>query len=152
MTTTITQQLDALAACYETIKQAKESKIINTFFSTFSIEKDHKTAEEMKEILNWFVDGGTFTTYWRESVPYGERKNSKKRQTTTWFNVSKKGIEFQLGHTTSKNYIADFWERGVESLVKSALCKEGEFSYYNGSFIDYVLEKDVAFTDLGEKK
>lgn len=147
-----TAQLNALAACHETIQQAKDSKLVSSFFSTFSIDKDKKTQEEMQEILDWFMDGGTFTSHWRESVPYGERKNSKKRDKTTWFCASKKGIEMQLGHATVKNYIGNFWERGAEAFVKNALCKEGEFSYYNHSFVNYVLDKGVQFTDLGEKK
>ena len=106
----------------------------------------------MKEILDWFLDGGTFTTHWCESVPYGERKNSKKRHKTFFFNVQKKCFRFQLGHTTQKNYDPCFWERGAEALVSSALCKSGEFSYYNNSFIGYVRENGAIFQDLGEKK
>lgn len=152
MTNTITQQLDSLASCYETIKESKDSKLIGGLFSSFYINRDNKTASELKEILDWFLSGGEFTSYWKESLPYGERKNSKKRNKTTWFNVSKKGIEFQLGHVTVKNYIGDFWERGAEALVKSALCKDGEFSYYNNSFVDYALKNGAVFTNLGEKK
>lgn len=149
---TITNQLDAVAAALPIIQNAKDSKVISSFFCSFAIDKDGKTADELKEILNWFLDGGKFTSYWKESVPYGERKNSKKRDKTTWFTAEKSGITFQLGHATVKNYVGNFWERGAEALVRSALCKEGEFSYYNHSFIQYVQEKGVEFTDLGEKK
>lgn len=149
---TITQKLDALSSLSGLIQDMKDSKIISTFSSTFSIEKDHKTREEFQEIIKWFLDGGEFTTHWRESVPYGERKNSKKKQVTTWFNASKKGIDFQLGHKTTINYNQSWMERGAELLVKNALCKEGEFSYYNGSFISYALENGAEFKDLGEKK
>jgi hypothetical protein len=149
---TITDQLNAVAAAIPVIQSAENSKVLSSFFCSFAINRDGKTAEELKEIINWFVDGGKFTSYWKESLPYGERKNSKKRQKTTWFFAEKSGVTFQLGHVTVKNYVGDFWERGAEALVKSALCKAGEFSYYNNSFVNYALESGAEFTDLGEKK
>lgn len=106
----------------------------------------------MKEILDWFVNGGKFTSYWRESVPYGERKNSKKRDKTFFFFAEKNGITFQLGHTTEKNYKENFWSHAADVFVKNALCKEGEFSYYNLSYVHYLKSKEVVFEDLGEKK
>jgi hypothetical protein len=148
----ITQHLDAVAAVIPTITEAKKNKVISSSFCSVSFYREDKTKEELIEALNWFLDGGEFTSHWREKVPFGERKNSKKREKTTWFNVEKNGIEFQLGHTTIKNYIGDFWERGAEALVRNALCKEGEFSYYNHSFVKYVLEQGAVFEDLGEWK
>jgi hypothetical protein len=147
-----TTLLNALASCFEVIEKSKESKLLGGLFSSFYINKENKTKEELEEILSWFLDGGEFSSYWKESSPYGERKNSKKRQKTTWFFAKKKGIDFQLGHITASNYSKDFWEMGAEMLVKSALCKEGEFSYHNNSFVDYVLKKGATFKDLGEKK
>jgi len=148
----ITQHLDAVAAIIPVINAAKDNKILRSFFCSVSFDYEDKIREEMIEALNWFLDGGEFTSRWREKVPFGERKNSKKREKTTWFNVQKNGIEFQLGHTTIKNYIGDFWERGAEAFVQRALCKEGEFSYYNHSFVKYVLEQGAVFEDLGEWK
>jgi hypothetical protein len=149
---TITEHLNELSASIPAIKASQEAGVISKLFCSFFFDKEKKTEAELKEALEWFLDGGSFASHWRESLPYGERKNSKKRQKTTWFLAEKGGVEFQLGHATVKNYVGDFWERGAEALVKSALCKEGEFSYYNNSFINYVLEKGVEFKDLGEKK
>lgn len=149
---TTTEKLNKLAQLAALVAETKEEGFLGSLFTSVYIKRDGKTAEEMKETLDWFLDGGSFTSYWKEKVPFGERKNSKKREKTTWFFAVKNGVEMQLGHATTKNYIGDFWERGAEALVKNALCKEGEFSYYNHSFVNYVLEKGVQFKDLGEKK
>jgi hypothetical protein len=149
----ITQHLDAVAAVIPTITEAKNNKVISSCFYSVSFHRENKTKEELIEALNWFLDGGKFTSHWKEEIPFRARKNSKKREKTTWFNVQKNGIEFQLGHTTIKNYVGDFWERGAEALVRNALCsKEGGFSYYNHSFVKYVLERGAVFEDLGEWK
>lgn len=149
---TTTETLDQLASFRSTIQAAQDQKLISSYFSTFTLNKDGRTKEELVEVLQWFLNGGKFTSYWKESVPYGERKNSRKRQKITWFLAEKSGVEFQLGHVTVKNYVGDFWEKGCEALVKNALCKDGEFSYYNNSFVKYVLENGVEFDDQGEKK
>jgi hypothetical protein len=87
----IKHHLNAVAAVIPVIDAAKDNKVISSFFCSVSFNKDNKTREELIEALNWFLDGGQFTSRWREGVPFGERKNSKKREKTTWFNVQKNG-------------------------------------------------------------
>jgi len=139
---TITDQLNSLATSVSLINEAKEKGILSSFFCSFSFEPEGKSESELKEALDWFIDGGSFTSYWKESVPYGERKNSKKKEKTTWFRVKKKGIELLLGHVTVKNYDPSFREIGAEALVNCA---------HNDSFINYVKSKGVDFKDEGQK-
>jgi len=148
---TITDQLNSLVASVSLINEAKRKGILSSLLSSFDFEPKSKSESQLKEALDWFVDGGLFTSYWKESVPYGERKNSKKKRKTTWFWAKKKGIKFLLGHVTVKNYDPSFWEIGAEELVKSAICREGGFCAQNGSFINYVKSKGVDFKDEGQK-
>lgn len=153
-----TQYLDQLAAALNAARLADNQQLIssiggiakNVHISLSSGGILEQTEEFKKGVVEWFLKG-KLTTYRKVSVPYGERKNSKKKQTTQFFCAERDGLFVQLGHKTTKNYQPCFWERGAENLVKSALCKAGEFSYHNESFVDYALQLGAKFEDLGEK-
>ena len=79
---TITDQLNSLVASVSLINEAKRKGILSSLLSSFDFEPKSKSESQLKEALDWFVDGGLFTSYWKESVPYGERKNSKKKRSS----------------------------------------------------------------------
>ena len=152
----IKDKLDAINEAAKVINEVKENDNLLGVLSGGSICIDNtekeKTKEDWIEILNWFIDGGEFTVTFRQSTPYGKRKNSKEVRTTHTY-VAKKGeVTLQVGHENTLNYNPDFWEAGAEAFVNSVFKKDGEFSYYNNSFLSFLLDKGVKFKDLGKSK
>jgi hypothetical protein len=148
--------LDNLATTLEAARNADPLKVLSPISvgerAILSLSTERDWSVEFKQgLVKWFSKGA-LSSYYKIDTPYGERKNSKKKERTTYYNAERDGLKVQLGHTTSKNYRPDFWERGAEALVKSAICKEGEFSYSNGSYLAEMLSLGVMFEDLGEKK
>jgi hypothetical protein len=107
--------------------------------------------EQRKGVAEWFAEG-TLYTYRKVSTPFGKRKNSRKKDTTSYFMAERGMLRCQLGHQTTENYVPDFWTRAGRNLVQSALQKEGEFSYYNFSYVNHMQGLGKTFEDRGEKK
>lgn len=110
----------------------------------------NQSVEFKQGLVAWFLSG-RLTTYRKTSTAIGARKNSRKKETTQYFIAERDGLKVQFGHVTTLNYQPDFWEMGGRLLAQSVLCKEGEFSYSNKSYIDYALELGAKFEDLGER-
>lgn len=115
-------------------------------FISLSTERDE---QEAKDILDWFLDGGHIETHFRVSTPYGERKNSKKKNTTKFFVFKKGCISSQIGHLSTQNYTDDFFSMVIKKMIAAPADK---FCYGNGSFISYAMERNPKVIDLGEKK
>lgn len=117
-------------------------------FISLSVERSE---QEAKEILDWFLDGGRIETHFKVSTPYGERKNSKKRNTTKFFVFKKGCISSQIGHLSTQNYTDDFFSMVIKKMIASSV-DANKFCYQNGSFIAYAMARDPQVIDLGEKK
>ena len=115
-------------------------------FISLSVERDSR---EAKEILDWFLDGGHVETHFTVSTPYGERKNSKKKNVTKFFVFKKGCICSQIGHLTTRNCTDDFFSTVIKKMIATPADK---FCYNNDSFISYAMERNVKVIDLGEKK
>lgn len=149
------QRLDAIRSNQESLialNQIGDRKFLQSIFSPDTIfvsVSSERPEQEAKEILDWFLDGGHLETCTKTRIPYGERKNSKKREVTKYFSMVKGCMRCQIGHSTTQNFQDDFWTAGFKRMLAAP---KGKFCYQNHSFIAYVMEKNPNIVDLGEKK
>lgn len=105
--------------------------------------------EELRAILDWFLNGGKFCSRFRITKPMFERKNSKKRQKIITFWLEKGNLRIQIGHITApQNFQNSAWETIGVSLLK----ENEELGYYNGGLLRYVKNSGAELIELGEKK
>lgn len=105
--------------------------------------------EELRAILDWFLNGGKFCSCFRITKPMFERKNSKKRQKTITFWLEKGNLHIQIWHTIiPQNFQNSAWETIGVSLLK----ENEELGYYNGGLLRYVKNSGAELIELGEKK
>lgn len=154
---TIAQRLDAIKAAQEALIKLNDNNGKPFLKSIFSPDKlflsmsEPRPVQEAREILDWFLDGGHIKTHRKVSTPYGERKNSKKRDTTQYFTAVKGYVQSQIGHITTQNYKDDFWRHAIKSIITPA-CDPEMFCYRNNSYINYVMASNPKVIDLGEEK
>ena len=152
---TTAQRLDAIRANQEALialNNVGGKKFLQSIFcpdDVFVSLSSDRDMQEAKEILDWFLDGGHIETHTTVKTPYGERKNSRKKNTTKFFVFVKGCMRSQIGHITTQNYHDDFWSHAMKRLIAAPADK---FCYQNGSFIACAMERNPQIVDLGEKK
>jgi hypothetical protein len=90
-------------------------------------------------IIDWFLSKPEtiLLSYSETRLPYGERKNSKKRDTTTWYKLVYENLTYSLGHITKTNYEAD---RHWASKLGQMFVQESKDKDYSYQFLYKELE------------
>ena len=152
---TIAQKLEMMEKANSELIEAQtleDGKSLNSsiFSQKITIENKRLSQETIKEILDWFIQNGAkFVSEFRIEAPMFERKNTKKRERTTWYRLEKGNMIFNLSHVSeSMNFNRSVWEE-----VGRWLCNENEaLGYYNKGMLEYVKKSGLPLIDLGEKK
>lgn len=150
------EYLSNLAAALNAARNADPLNIMSNICGvskTVHISATQKSFIDLPEefrrgVAEWFANG-KLTCYRKTDVPYGERKNSKKKITTTYFNAERDGLTIQLGHKNERNYQPSWMESGVEAMLSSN--HTGACQYDKCGIVNYILSLGKTFEDLGEK-
>jgi len=152
---TTSERLDAIRDNVENLISLNKAEEGKTFLRSIFVPQEifvslscGRGEKEAREILDWFLDGGILETSVTVKTPYGERKNSRKKDTTKFFVFAKGCVKSQIGHISTQNYQEDFWAKAINTLIAKPI---GNFCYENKSFIAYALDHGAIIKDLGEK-